>query len=168
MFTDLAIGPEVRSQGQATAACPQESEVAVCLQVTPPPLVSGPKLQGKDPIPRLRSSPAPPHALRSASRGADIFAPGSVKMDRAGADHATGIPFRWHPLAILQGQNLIYLFPVWWLAGFEGRARALGNTAIHVCFCGTHAVPRSSWASSRWQSVPVGVSVRCLLSWRTL
>lgn len=52
-----------------------ESEVDVCLQVTPPPRVSGPKLQGKDPTLLLRTSPAPPGSLRSAPRGADVFGP---------------------------------------------------------------------------------------------
>ncbi|MEJ1283006.1 hypothetical protein NN561_013970 [Cricetulus griseus] len=45
--------------GRATAACPFESEVDGCLQVTSPPRVIGPKLQGKDPTLRLRTSPAP-------------------------------------------------------------------------------------------------------------
>lgn len=35
------------------------------LQVTLPPLVSGPKLHGKDTIPRLRTSPAPPRLTLS-------------------------------------------------------------------------------------------------------
>lgn len=60
LFTDLAIGREVRSQAGPLPPAPYESEVDVGLQVTPPPRVSGPKLQGKDLTLRLRTSPAPP------------------------------------------------------------------------------------------------------------
>lgn len=55
------LGQRYSYQGQATATCPQDSEVDMCLQVTPPPLVSGWKLQGKDMI-----APAPPHLTLSA------------------------------------------------------------------------------------------------------
>lgn len=41
----------------------RRSQKLTCLQVTPPPQVSGRMLQGKDSFPRLRTSPAPPHAL---------------------------------------------------------------------------------------------------------
>lgn len=103
MFIDLAIGPEVRSQGQATAACPQESEVDVSSGDAPS--------LGLQPAGSFREktrfhvfAPAPPRLTLSdlLHLEALISLPGvPVKMGCPGADLATGIPFWWHPLAIL-------------------------------------------------------------------